>query len=433
MSGRVKKTAVITDATSAEFFFPLWHRYYGGQFGSANLHVVTYEGLKPLFAGFELGNVWEINAKYDDMLRAGVISDLVGILLRSYDVVLRCDVDEFLVPDRTHGHQLKDFVEHNEQPYVTACGIDVVELADDSPLDLSKPVFGGQRCYGIRSAALNKTALITMPVRWAAGFHGASVPPRFGGLYNLHLKFADLKSRIAWHEQMLSGIEPGTKAYEYFAVGADHLIAVQKFFAALPRNGQESQDEFDARYMASVSRNDRNGIFQGEFIRQDFLIPLDAFAHAQGVGNGGRAEFLPVSTEERLLIFEHLARAQPLREPPRRILAFGPDAPCDALSVSLPGFQRIDLEKLAEDIVPGLFAGAEMVVALGKYAVRELRYCAPGTSVIVVLPPNEGDVGPYLSSLDLRFRRLEGNSTEHGWVVRPDQMTEAVADLVPSL
>jgi hypothetical protein len=274
----VKKVAVITDANSAGFFFPLWHRYYGGQFGAKNLHVVTYEGMKPLFADFELGNLWEINATYDNKLRAGVISDLVGILLRSYDVVLRCDVDEFLVPEPAARTDLAAFVERNKQPYVTSQGIDVIELEEDEPLDLEQPVFGVQRRFGRRAAALNKTALTTQPLRWAEGFHAASVPPVFAGLYNLHLKFADIKSRIAWHERMLAGIHPENSAYKYFGVGAEHLQGIQRNLAALPRSGEESGAEFDQRFLATVKCGEGSGIYQGEFIQQDFLIPLDDFA-----------------------------------------------------------------------------------------------------------------------------------------------------------
>ncbi|MDR3505898.1 MAG: glycosyltransferase family 61 protein [Acidocella sp.] len=273
----MKKVAVITDATSAGFFFPAWHRYYGGQFGAASLHVVTYEGMKSLFAGFELGNLWEINAKYDDTLRAGVISDLVGVLLRSYDVVLRCDVDEFLVPDPARARDLRSYVERNDLPYVTAHGIDVVEVEEEAPLDMSESLLDGQRRFGMRAAALSKTALITVPMRWAEGFHGATVPPVFAGLYNLHMKFADIKSRVSWFELMRAGIEPGTNAHRYFSVGDEHLASVHKFLESRPRREEETEAEFEARFLASVRRNEANGIYQGEFFRQDFLIRLDRF------------------------------------------------------------------------------------------------------------------------------------------------------------
>jgi hypothetical protein len=278
----VKKVAVITDATSAGFFFPAWHRYYGEQFDPKSLHVVTYEGKKPLFAGFELGNLWEINATYDDTLRAGVISDLVGVLLRSHDVVLRCDVDEFLAPDPVRAPDLRAFIERNELPYVTAHGIDVVEMAEDAPLDKSKTLPDEQRCFGMRAAALSKTALTTVPMRWGEGFHGATVPPVFAGLYNLHMKFADIKSRIAWHEWMVEGIQPGTDAHRYFAVGDAYLSEVHQFLSSRPRQGDETEAAFDARFLDSVRLNEQNGIYQGEFIRQDFLVRLDRLIPGAG-------------------------------------------------------------------------------------------------------------------------------------------------------
>jgi hypothetical protein len=270
----MKKTAVIADAVSPGFFFPAWHRYYGGLFGTENLHVVTYQGLKPSFAGIALGYLWGVDAAYDDTLRASVIADLVAVLLRSHEVVIRCDIDEFLLPDPRHYTDLADFIARNELPYVTAQGIDVIELAEDAPLDLDRPIFGVQRRYGMRSAALNKTCVTTTPLRWAEGFHGASVPPRFAGLYNLHLRFADLNTRAAWDQTMLQGLVPGSKAHQYFNKGIDHHTAVQKFMASRPRGGAETQAEFDARFLATVCHRQDTGIHQGEFIRQDFLVPL---------------------------------------------------------------------------------------------------------------------------------------------------------------
>jgi hypothetical protein len=279
----MKKTAVITDAVSPEFFFPLWHRYYAGLFGAEALHVVTYQGLKQAFAGIALGNLWAVNAAYDDTLRAGVIADLIAVLLRSHDVVIRCDVDEFLHPDPRHFADLADFIQRNELPYVTAQGIDVIELAEDAPLDLDRPVFGVQRRYGLRSTALNKTCVTSVPLRWAEGFHGATVPPRFAGLYNLHLKFADLKKRIAWDQTMLRGLEPGGKAHKYFSVGIDHLTGVQKFFASRPKGGAEAQDAFNARFMETVHHRADSGIHQGAFFTQDFLVPLSELGIAAQV------------------------------------------------------------------------------------------------------------------------------------------------------
>jgi len=270
----MKRVAIITDATSPEYFFPAWHRYYGSLFGTQNLHVVTYAGMKEGFRDFALGNLWGVNAAYDDTLRAGLIGDLVAALLRSHDVVIRCDVDEFLIPDSARFTDLADFVERNELPYVTAQGIDVIELAEEAELDLDAPIFGLQRRYGVRATALNKTCVTSAPLRWAEGFHGASAPPIFAGLYLLHLKFADIKKRLAWYETMRPGLVPGSKAHQYFSATAEHLTGVQNFLSGLAKGGLETEAEFNARFLATVHHNQERDNHQGDFFTQDFLIPL---------------------------------------------------------------------------------------------------------------------------------------------------------------
>jgi hypothetical protein len=278
-----KKTAVITDATSAEFYFPRWRNYYGALFGQDNLYIVTYAGKQSLFRDAGIKNIWEINAAYDDALRVKVIADLTAALLNSYDVVLHCDVDEFLVPNPTQYSDLSDYIDKNPHPYVTAQGIDIVETADDAPLRPDEPVLCRQRRYAMRATSLNKTALLTTPIRWSPGFHGANVVPHFSNLYNFHLKWADLKGRIAWHEWMMASLEPGTFEYKYFAVGAEHLINFQKFLTQLPRTGLETDDEFNRNYLDAVTHNTVDDIFAGPFTLQNSLFAIDEKFAAPGL------------------------------------------------------------------------------------------------------------------------------------------------------
>jgi hypothetical protein len=228
--------------------------------------------------------VWEINASYNNALRARVIADLIVVLLNNYDVVLRCDVDEFLIPDLARYKNLVDYIEKNECAYVTARGVDVIERADDPPLDADLPVLGVQRRYGLRSASLNKTCLTTVPIRWAAGFHAANVVPRFSDLYLFHLKFADLKGRIAWHKEMLAGLTPGTSEFKNYALGAEKLTELQRFLANKPSAGVETEEEFDRRFLDSVTCNPVSQIHQGDFISQSCLFLIDEKFNAADSG-----------------------------------------------------------------------------------------------------------------------------------------------------
>ena len=271
----MKSIAVITDATSAGFYFPRWRDYYGRLFGMQNLHVVTYSGMRWLFDGTGVGNVWELNCGYDDKVRSSVIADFVTVLLNTYDVVLRCDVDEMLVPDPARFPDLAAFVQQNDLPYVTARGIDVIELTDDPDLVPNVPILGRQRRYGTRSSAGNKTCLTTIPMRWAAGFHAASAAPRFSGLYNFHLKSADLRSRIAWHDLMAATLDQGTGEYRYFNTDREHLTALQQYLSSLPRMGTEHERAFDQRFLDTVRHNKTHDVYEGDFISQDFLFRID--------------------------------------------------------------------------------------------------------------------------------------------------------------
>jgi len=210
-----KKICVITVATSPDAYFPLWKRYYGGLFGQENLFVVTFGS----GAGFEqlgLGGLWVIAGPFEDNLSAKLISKLVSSLLEIYDVVIRCDVDEFLVPDRNKHKSLISYIDNLEDDYVTAVGIDVIEGFDDGPLRFDFPILGHQRRLGVLTSALDKTSLTSVPLEWGAGFHATKNPPNFNELFIFHFKWADVNRRAAWHLSMSESVLAGTSEDRYF-------------------------------------------------------------------------------------------------------------------------------------------------------------------------------------------------------------------------
>src|SRR3954469_15184174 len=93
------KIAVVTDAVSADAYFPVWYAYYGKQFGARNIYVFTYAPNAAAFSGVQLGGVQLIDDHYNDDLRKEAITAFVCGLLETYEMVIRVDVDEFLVPD----------------------------------------------------------------------------------------------------------------------------------------------------------------------------------------------------------------------------------------------------------------------------------------------------------------------------------------------
>ena len=158
-----KRVAVATDAVSAGELFPYWRRYYGSQFGFDNLFVATYRN-NAAFAGLPLGRVISVDADYSDTLRVALMGKMVRELLTRYDVVIRADVDEFLVPHPRRAASLKDYAQSLAHPYVTALGLNVIEIEHEPPLVLDGRPLLSQRRYCVATASLCKISIATRPL-----------------------------------------------------------------------------------------------------------------------------------------------------------------------------------------------------------------------------------------------------------------------------
>ena len=275
-----KRVAVLADATSAGFWFPKWHRYYANEFGPDALHIVTYQGKRTDFRSYNLGGIWDVPQAYNDVLRAKLISSLVRTLLTTYDVVIRCDVDEFLIPDLRKYRTLREYINRLDYPYVTAYGVDVFEKEGDIPLDMERPILVSQRSHGIVTSTLHKTSITTIPLEWSSGFHGATAIPVFNFLYIFHMKFADVYGRSSWMQHMKAGVEDGSSEYKYFSFSVDQMKTHKAWLSSKPCSPHGwtviSNIEEQENFLSTVVLDD-SGIHYGKFTNSDisFVIPLE--------------------------------------------------------------------------------------------------------------------------------------------------------------
>lgn len=279
----MKRIAVVSDATSADFWFPLWYNYYSRLFGDHSLHVVTYQGLRHQFYRYKLGGLIELPAQYSDVLRAKFISTWIQALLETYDCVVRCDIDEFIFPDFRIHDSLLSFIEQYNGSYMTALGFDVVQDKDEQGIDFSRPVLSVQRSLGVVNAALHKTSLTRVPVTWGAGFHGCSLSPRFGDLYLAHMKFASVAERVNWHSHMLQMSKPSGMEEKYFLDGYNRIMGHREMLVAKERDqGWSSLSDRRHRdsFLASVNYGQLYGrydYYQGAFdiSERAFTLPSE--------------------------------------------------------------------------------------------------------------------------------------------------------------
>ena len=201
MTKKLKRIAAITMARNDDFFLTRWIKYYGGEIGDENLYIYL-DGLDqkdPVNAG----NVHIHKLPHTDMTRAngdkyriGLLSKLAHELLKTYDIVIGCDCDEFLIVDPDVGMGLAKYLSSIMiNTTVSGLGLDVGQnMNTEQTLDVHKPILP-QRSYALLSTRYTKPVVINKPVNWGSGFHSIH-HHNFHidkNLYLLHFGAVDMK------------------------------------------------------------------------------------------------------------------------------------------------------------------------------------------------------------------------------------------------
>lgn len=201
----LKKIAAITMARNDDFFLSRWIEYYGAQFGTENLYIYL-DGLDQNIPE-NAGNAHITKLPHTDMSRSAgdkyrieKISTLANKLLKTYDIIIGCDADEFLIVDPKINMSLHEYLSQKKiNTTLSGLGLDVGQhLIQETSLDTSKP-FLEQRGFALLSTRYTKPVIINRPVTWGSGFH------RIKGhnfhidknLYLLHFGAIDMDMLIA--------------------------------------------------------------------------------------------------------------------------------------------------------------------------------------------------------------------------------------------
>jgi hypothetical protein len=271
-----KRVAVISDTISTDKLFWVWYNYYSMLFGANNLYLVTYRGLSHHFANIELGGLWEVPENYNDPVRTRVITSLIGALLRSYDCVVRADIDEMLVPDPRRSADLGAYIESLDRPYMTARGLEVMEGYDEPALNVATPILVQQRKFSFRSSSLNKTCITSIPLDWGSGFHGCSVYPVLDDLYLFHIKYTDVQGRLDWFADLSASAPGNEEVRRYCQSGIQNLQQMRATVLGreLLRGWDNFADPtFDSGFLDTV-RYGKTGIYQGSFSHEQKLLEI---------------------------------------------------------------------------------------------------------------------------------------------------------------
>jgi len=103
--------------------------------------------------------------------------------LKTHDVVIYCDVDEFIIHD-----DLDNLVRSNYSPCLVTTGIEIVEkYPTDLKFDFTKSI-NEQRNHMIKSKWYDKPLIVNSPIHWLGGKHNHDTFNNYvDGLYLIHL------------------------------------------------------------------------------------------------------------------------------------------------------------------------------------------------------------------------------------------------------
>lgn len=177
---KLKKIAAITMARNDEFFLSHWIKYYGDEIGTENLYIYLdgTDQVTPKNAGAahikKLPHT-DMPRAAGDKYRIGLMNDLARELLKSYDIVIGCDCDEFLIVDTNTNKTLAEYLSSIKiKNTVSGLGLDVGQNMNcESTLDASAPILP-QREYALLSTRYTKPVVKNAPVDWGSGFHSIS-------------------------------------------------------------------------------------------------------------------------------------------------------------------------------------------------------------------------------------------------------------------
>ena len=180
MKTKLKKIAAITMARNDEFFLTRWIKYYGEMIGTENLYIYLDGTDQKIPKNAGTANITKLphtdmTRSVGDKYRIGLINDLAKKLLKTYDIVIGCDCDEFLIVDPAVNKNLAEYLsELKIKNTVSGLGLDIGQnMKMEQTLDITKPILD-QREYALLSTRYTKPVVKNAPLDWGSGFHSIS-------------------------------------------------------------------------------------------------------------------------------------------------------------------------------------------------------------------------------------------------------------------
>ena len=183
-----------------DFYLRKWTAYYGKELGEENLYIFLDGTDQPIPDWCPKAHVTAVEKIPGQVVEAekgrlDLLSQQAALLLKSYDLVIGTDADEFLVVDPALGTGLAEYLSNaGIRTSISGLGIDVGQhTGEEGDIRVDAP-FLSQRHYGQIGTRYTKPSVIAAPVKWGRGFHRIKGHNfHIGkGLYLFHFGYFDL-------------------------------------------------------------------------------------------------------------------------------------------------------------------------------------------------------------------------------------------------
>lgn len=198
---KLKKIAAITMARNDNFFLTRWIKYYGNEIGYENLYIYldgTDQEIPKNAGAAHITKLphTDMPRTTGDKYRIGLMNDLARKLLKTYDIIIGCDCDEFLIVDPKTNQTLAEYLSKIKiKNTVSGLGLDIGQnMNTEHELDINAPLLE-QREYALLSTRYTKPVVKNVPLDWGRGFHSID-GHNFHidkNLYLLHFGAVDMK------------------------------------------------------------------------------------------------------------------------------------------------------------------------------------------------------------------------------------------------
>jgi hypothetical protein len=169
-------------------FLPLWINYYTKNIKAdlCILHKNVHLGKLDVNNDIEVINIdhfFNLSTRNEWIPPAIIFNTYQQQFLQTHDVVIYCDVDEFIVHNN-----LDDIVRSNYSPCLVTKGIEIVEKYPiDSKFNFTENI-NKQRNYMVQSKWYDKPLIVNTPINWLPGKHNDGIFNNYiDGLYLIHL------------------------------------------------------------------------------------------------------------------------------------------------------------------------------------------------------------------------------------------------------